>query len=208
MLLLCIIYRLQQNTTAMLSRIMMFSAVINKLCKFGLQEHLKSYIQVSFQLYASTKYFKFYFWYWLHIFIIANGNCCCSTSLLFGWCSVFPCLCCDYVLFFSTCSHICSLLPNAGPAFVLQCTIGLCAHCFQCISCAVVLFYNIFLKCVNCSLLTLHPLARWPNLQSSILPSKEKFRSSYFLVAIFFALSSHVCTIFLLVFGYTRSPVN
>lgn len=82
MLLLCITYRFQHNTTATLSRIMMFSAVINKLCKFGLQEHLKSYIHVSFQLYASTIYFKFYFWYRLHIFIFANGNCGCSTSLL------------------------------------------------------------------------------------------------------------------------------
>lgn len=79
-----------------------------------------------------------------------------AVPLLFcdGWCSVFPCLSCDYVLFFSTCSHICSLLPTTGLAFVLQCTSGLCAHCFRCKSCAVVLFSNIFLKCVNCSLLT------------------------------------------------------
>lgn len=85
------------NTTAKLS-MTIFSVVINKLCKFGLQELLKSYIQVSFQLYASTKYFKFYIWYWFHIFIIANGNCCCSTSLLLWLVFCFS-LSRDYVLF-------------------------------------------------------------------------------------------------------------
>lgn len=129
----------------------------------------------------------------------------------YGWCSVFPCLSCDYVFFFSIRSHICSLLPTTGLAFVLQCTIGLCAHCLRCISCAVVLFYNKFLNCVSCRLLT----------QRRSSPTCQMAEPSVFDITVqrevlFFICSS--CYFFwtafprmyhLFVFaGYNRSPVK
>lgn len=130
---------------------MMFSAVINELCKFGL--HLKSHIHVSFQLCASTKISSIFNIDYTSLLLLMETV---AVPLLFCQCccSVFPRLSCDYVLFSSTCTHICSSLPPTGLAFVLQCTIELRAPCFRCKSCAVVLFSNIFLKCVNCSSLT------------------------------------------------------